>query len=42
LYEYSIRTPGTPPRWLDYDEELKYVFDLLTKAVRGPDFDLEK
>jgi len=42
LYEFSIRTPGTPPRWLDYQEELTYIFGELTKAVRSPDFDLEK
>lgn len=42
LFEYSIRTPGTPPRWLDYDEELKYIFELLTEAARNPEGDLEK
>lgn len=29
-YEYSIRTPGTPPRWLDYEVELSHLFELLT------------
>jgi hypothetical protein len=25
-YEYSIRTPGTPPRWVDYDLEMANSF----------------
>lgn len=29
-FEYSIRTPGTPPRWVDYDVELTHMFELLT------------
>lgn len=29
-FEYSIRTPGTPPRWVDYDVELTHLFELLT------------
>lgn len=29
-YEYSIRTPGTPPRWVDYDIELTHLFEQLT------------
>jgi len=41
-YEYSIRTPGTPPRWLDYDNEMTFLFDKLTQAVKNPQFDLEK
>eukprot|EP01125_Pyxidicula_operculata_P000419 TRINITY_DN10452_c0_g1_i1.p1 TRINITY_DN10452_c0_g1~~TRINITY_DN10452_c0_g1_i1.p1 ORF type:complete len:911 (+),score=214.49 TRINITY_DN10452_c0_g1_i1:33-2765(+) len=41
-FEYSIRTPGTPPRWVDYDLEMKHIFDLLTKEVRKPDYDLDK
>jgi len=41
-YEYSIRTPGTPPRWIDYDLELSYVFDLLTQECRKENWDFEK
>lgn len=33
--EYSIRTPCTPPRWHDYDAELKYAFDRLTEIVKS-------
>lgn len=29
----SIRTPGTPPRWQDFDRELTYVWGLLEEAV---------
>ena len=32
-YEYSIRTPGTPPRWRDYDEELTYIWNCLTNEM---------
>jgi len=41
-YEFSIRTPGTPPRWIDYDLELQYIFDLLTQAVREDNIDIDK
>jgi tetratricopeptide (TPR) repeat protein len=33
-YEFSIRTPGTPPRWVDYDIELTHLFDQLTSQVK--------
>lgn len=41
-FEFSIRTPGTPPRWIDYDNEMTFLFDLLTQAVQAQPFDLEK
>eukprot|EP01126_Amoeba_proteus_P048813 TRINITY_DN5665_c0_g3_i7.p1 TRINITY_DN5665_c0_g3~~TRINITY_DN5665_c0_g3_i7.p1 ORF type:complete len:397 (+),score=66.41 TRINITY_DN5665_c0_g3_i7:136-1326(+) len=41
-YEFSIRTPGTPPRWMDYDQELAHILQLLTEAVKAPNRDLEK
>ena len=33
-FEYSIRTPGTPPRWIDYDIELAHLFDQLAVEVK--------
>ena len=41
-YEYSIRTPGTPPRWKDYSKELDYVFDKLTKSIMKEERDLDE
>jgi hypothetical protein len=41
-YEYSIRTPGTPPRWVDYDLELTHCFDLFLKEAKKPEIDLDK
>lgn len=32
-FEASIRTPGTPPRWIDYDKELSAAFQRLTDVV---------
>lgn len=36
-FEFSIRTPVTPARWQDYDEELKGVFDNLLQALADGD-----
>jgi len=33
LFEFSIRTPVTPARWLDYDEELAGNFETLIQAL---------
>jgi len=41
-FEFSIRTPGTPPRWIDYDLEMKHVFNLLTQEVRRQPMDFDK
>jgi len=40
--EFSIRTPGTPPRWVDYDLELKYIFDLLTEEIIKEQMNLDR
>ena len=40
-YEYSIRTPGTPPRWKDYDLELSFVFAKLSEEAEKENPDLE-
>lgn len=32
-FEFTIRTPGTPGRWLQYDEEMCAVWGKLTTAV---------
>lgn len=32
-YEFTIRTPGTPGRWRQYDDELNHVFQRLTDAI---------
>lgn len=35
-YEFTIRTPGTPSRWREYDEELRSLWGQLTEAyVQG-------
>jgi len=39
-YEFSIRTPGTPPRWIDYDLEMQHFFDLLTEEVSKESWDI--
>ncbi|GAB4814575.1 hypothetical protein N2152v2_001621 [Parachlorella kessleri] len=36
-YEFSIRTPVTPVRWKDYDEELAGVFEGLVAALTQGD-----
>eukprot|EP00026_Physarum_polycephalum_P002160 Phypoly_transcript_02165.p1 GENE.Phypoly_transcript_02165~~Phypoly_transcript_02165.p1 ORF type:complete len:924 (+),score=154.83 Phypoly_transcript_02165:113-2884(+) len=41
-YEYSIRTPGTPPRWAEYNQEMTYVWELLTAEATNPNPDMEK
>jgi len=41
-FEYSIRTPGTPPRWVDYDKELKFVFSALSEEARRPEPNIDK
>jgi hypothetical protein len=41
-YEYSIRTPGTPGRWAEYDIEMAHAWELLADAVCRPDRDMEK
>lgn len=28
-YDFSIRTPGTPPRWADYDQEMSAAWEAL-------------
>jgi len=32
-YEVSIRTPVTPPRWIDFDEELRTAWEVLMGAL---------
>ncbi|KAL4437434.1 hypothetical protein ABPG75_004573 [Micractinium tetrahymenae] len=36
-YEFSIRTPVTPSRWMDYDEELEGMFERLAAALERGD-----
>ncbi len=36
-FEFSIRTPVTPARWLDYAEELAGVFETLIQALADDD-----
>ncbi|KAI7837041.1 hypothetical protein COHA_009118 [Chlorella ohadii] len=36
-YEFSIRTPVTPARWKDYDEELAGMFERLVAALAAGD-----
>lgn len=31
-YEFSIRTPVTPPRWKDFDLELEVAFEAIVQA----------
>jgi hypothetical protein len=32
-YEFSIRTPVTPPRWVEFDAELERAFEEVIKAM---------
>ena len=32
-YEFSIRTPVTPPRWKDFDAELEAAFEGIVQAM---------
>jgi len=41
-YEYSIRTPGTPPRWVEYNQEMTHVWELLSDEASSPNPDMEK
>lgn len=41
-FEYSIRTPGTPPRWKEYEIEMNHIWDLLTKEVTKQEIDLDR
>ena len=41
-YEFSIRTPGTPSRWAEYDKELEFVWNLLYEEAIKPDRDIER
>ena len=41
-YEYSIRTPGTPPRWVEYNEEMTHVWEGLTEEATAANPDMEK
>jgi len=41
-YEFSIRTPGTPPRWKEYENEMDYVYKLLVAEVTADVLDLDK
>jgi len=42
IYEYSIRTPGTPPRWKQYENELDHIYQLLTTECTKPEIDMDK
>eukprot|EP00960_Hanusia_phi_P038138 753295-Hanusia_phi.AAC.5 len=33
-FDFTIRTPGTPPRWLEMDKEMAHVWSLLTEEAR--------
>jgi len=44
--EFSIRTPGTPPRWVEYDYEMNFIFNQLSNKVKtawrnGTELDLD-
>jgi hypothetical protein len=41
-FEYSIRTPGTPPRWVDYDRELSFAWKKLTEEATKAEVDLDR
>jgi len=41
-YEYSIRTPGTPPRWKEYDEELTFVWNQLSSEASKSEIDINR
>ncbi|KXZ44388.1 hypothetical protein GPECTOR_68g359 [Gonium pectorale] len=36
-YEFSIRTPVTPPRWKDFDAELEAAFEAILQAFAADD-----
>ena len=41
-FDFTIRTPGTPPRWVEMDQEMSHVWRQLTTEARkkgGPDLD---
>jgi len=41
-FDFTIRTPGTPPRWVEMDAEMSHVWRLLQNEARkkeGPDVD---
>jgi hypothetical protein len=40
-YEFSIRTPGTPPRWAEFEAELSLIWGQLTDACRAPKRDMD-
>lgn len=40
--EFSIRTPGTPPRWLEYEQELDFLWAQLTEAASKPEINLDE
>ena len=33
-FDFTIRTPGTPPRWVEMDQEMSHVWKLLTLEAR--------
>eukprot|EP01104_Vermistella_antarctica_P011610 TRINITY_DN3259_c0_g1_i1.p1 TRINITY_DN3259_c0_g1~~TRINITY_DN3259_c0_g1_i1.p1 ORF type:complete len:828 (-),score=152.43 TRINITY_DN3259_c0_g1_i1:364-2847(-) len=41
-HEYSIRTPGTPPRWEDYEKEMDFIWAKLAEAGSKEEVDLEE
>jgi len=42
-FDFTIRTPGTPPRWVEMDQEMAHVWKLLrVEAQRKPGPDVEK
>lgn len=40
-HEFSIRTPGTPPRWAEFEAELSHIWGQLTDACRAAKRDME-
>jgi len=40
-HEFSIRTPGTPPRWAEFEAELSLIWGQLTDACRAPKRDID-
>lgn len=40
-FEFSIRTPGTPPRWAEFEAELSLIWGQLTDACRAPNRDMD-
>lgn len=42
-FEFSIRTPVTPPRWLQFDKELNFAWDSFMNAMeRGEKLEIAK